>query len=128
MAGYSGTPLWQKIGVSEGARVALFGAPKHLPKLMKGAPPHDHVLQDADIVWLFCTDPASLATGLPGAMAACKAGGMVWVSWPKKTSALHAGLDEPAIRAALSADGFVDVKVCTVDDDWSGLKFVEHRP
>lgn len=127
MAGYSATPLWKKIGIKEGDRVATQGMPKHLPALLRGVPPHEHVAEDADVVWLFCTDAAAFHEGLAKARAMMRSDGMLWVSWPKKSSPLWKDLTEDQVRAGALAIDLVDVKVCAVDDCWSGLKLVVRK-
>lgn len=124
MAGYSGTPLWKKIGIQEGRRVAPIAMPKHIPKLLQGIPGYEHVTDDADVVWWFVPDRAAFDAGFAAARAAMRTDGMLWVSWPKKSSPLWKDLNEDHIRDAALAIDLVDVKVCAVDDDWSGLKLV----
>jgi hypothetical protein len=127
-AGYSGTPLWKKLGFKKAMKVCVLNAPKHYAALIDG--PNDWVIvkaaKDADALHLFITTTAelkdipALAKHMPPAL-------MLWVSWPKKTSPLSKGLSEDDIRKAALACGLVDIKVCAVDADWSGLKLTRRR-
>lgn len=127
-AGYSGTPLWKKLGFKRGMKVCALDAPKHYASLIDG--PNDWVMVKAakavDALHLFITTTTELrkipelAKHMPPAI-------MLWVSWPKKTSPLSKGLSEDDIRKAALACGLVDIKVCAVDGDWSGLKLTRRR-
>lgn len=127
-AGYSGTPLWKKLGFKPGMTVCATGAPEHYARLIDG--PNDWVMvqkpEAALALHLFITakdelkDIPRLATRMPPAI-------MLWVSWPKKTSPLSTGLSEDDIRKAALTCGLVDIKVCAVDADWSGLKLTRRR-
>jgi hypothetical protein len=127
-AGYSGTPLWKKLGFKPGMRVCALNAPQHYASLTDG--PNDWVMvkaaAGADAIHLFIREKsdlreiATLSNHMPPAI-------MLWVSWPKKTSPLSKGLSEDDIRAAALACGLVDIKVCAVDADWSGLKLTRRR-
>lgn len=126
-AGYSGTPLVKKLGIRAGMRVALVGAPEHYPRLL-GELPAVRVLgrpgKQMDLVHAFATRARELDRKLPGWKAALADNGTLWISWPKKTSELETDLTREVVRAAGLACGLVDVKVCAVDEDWSGLAFV----
>jgi hypothetical protein len=127
-AGYSGTPLWKKLGFKSGVRVFAIDAPAHYSTLIDG--PNDWVMvgdaADAQAIHVFIIAPrdvaciADLARHLPPAI-------MLWVSWPKKSSPLSQGLSEDDIRKAALSCGLVDIKVCAVDADWSGLKLTRRR-
>jgi hypothetical protein len=128
-AGYSGTPLWKKLGFKGGQKVAVLNAPSHYRALLNGCPEGIKFIaaaKGADAIHLFITGVgetakiAALAQHLPPAT-------MLWVSWPKKTSPLSKGLSENDIRAAAIRCGLVDIKVCAVDQDWSGLKLTRRR-
>ena len=126
--GYSGKPLWQKLGMKPGLRCLVVGAPDHYGELVEGE--HGAVfVQDApaDLVHLFVHDRAALEAGLHPALAAVAEKGMLWVSWPKKSSALFVDVTEDVLRAVILPTGWVDVKVCAVDKDWSGLKFMRRK-
>jgi hypothetical protein len=126
--GYSGTPLWKKLGFKPGMKVCALHVPPQYAQLIDG--PNDWVMvtkpEDAEAMHLFITtknelkDIAALSLHMPPAI-------MLWVSWPKKTSPLSQGLSEDDIRAAALACGLVDIKVCAVDADWSGLKLTRRR-
>ena len=81
----------------------------------------------ADIVHLFCQDRAVLEAQGPAALEWVAEKGMLWISWPKKSSALFRGLTEDGLRAVMLPTRWVDVKVCAVDADWSALKFLRRR-
>jgi hypothetical protein len=124
--GYSGTPLWKKLGFKPGMKVAVLNAPKHYRSLLEGLPEgvgFTQTTKGSDAIHVFMIDPrdvsaiAKLEPLLPPAT-------MLWVSWPKLSSPLSKGLREDDIRKAALACGLVDVKVCAVDADWSGLKLM----
>jgi len=126
MAGYSGTPLWRKLGLKDGMRGWVAGAPDAYAEMIAGAP--DVMWQDdpegAGFCHLFTTSRDEMASRLPDLMDAMARDGMIWVSWPKKASKVPTDMTEDAIRAAALPLGLVDVKVCAVDAVWSGLKLV----
>jgi hypothetical protein len=129
-AGYSGTPLWKKLGLREGGTVLAVNAPAHYRELLAGlpggvafvtTPPADAPLA---FVHLFTDSAADLAARLPQLRDRLAPDGVIWVSWPKKASGVETDLTEDAVRAAALPLGLVDVKVCAVDATWSGLKLV----
>jgi hypothetical protein len=128
MAGYSGTPLAKKLGIKAGHKVFLAGAPEHYPKLVAPLPEGVRFVArvggDTDIVHLFATRKAMLAKSLRAALARLKPDGAIWVSWPKKSSKQPTDITEDTIREIALPLGLVDIKVCAVDDAWSGLKLV----
>jgi len=129
-AGYSRTPLHPKLGFKPGWRVGLVDAPDHYPDLLAGAEDVRFVSAASDgldAVHVFLSDPGTIDTSAADAIARLRDGGMLWLSWAKKSSPLHAGITEDALRAAVLPLGWVDVKVCAVDADWSGLKFLRRR-
>lgn len=135
-AGYSGKPLAAKLGFKEGVVVAVAGAPEHYGELvaerpdgvtLKMATPGRLKPSSADIVHLFVKDRRALEAAHARAFAAAREGGAVWISWPKKSSALFKDVTEDLLREILLPTGWVDVKVCAVDADWSGLKFMRRR-
>ena len=130
-AGYSGTPLVRKLGLKAGMRAAFVNAPDHLPSLLGELPQPLRILKrparDMDFVHFFVSRRRSLEARLPTLKAALAAAGMLWISWPKKSSSLSTEVAESDIRAAGLEAGLVDVKICAVDEDWSGLKFVYRR-
>ena len=134
MAGYSGKPLGQKLGIKAGHRVALVDAPPGFADTL--APlPDDVVLTaargdgaaSADVLLLFAREAATLAPELQTAARALPRGAMLWVAWPKKASRQPTDVTEDVVRRLGLATGLVDVKECAVDDVWSGLKFLHRR-
>jgi Protein of unknown function (DUF3052) len=127
-AGYSGTPLWKKLGIRAGATVLTVAAPPGYRRLLPGLPESVTFDGEADpphgFVHLFVTSQADLAARLPGLKANLAPDGVIWVSWPKKASGVETDMTEDAIRAAALPLGLVDVKVCAVDATWAGLKLV----
>jgi len=131
MAGYSGTPLAKKLGFKEGSRVRTTKAPDGYLRLV--APVPGNVTISASIraridIWhLFTTSAAELREQLPAIMKVIHPDGMIWVSWPKKSSRVSTDVTEDTIRTVALPLGLVDVKVCAVDDTWSGLKLVVRK-
>lgn len=127
--GYSGKPLFQKIGLKPGMRCLPLNAPDHFNDLMAGADGVTYLAtpQEADVVYLFCPDRATLDRDHQTALSHVAWGGMLWVSWPKKSSKLFKDLTEDGLREVLLPTGWVDVKVCAVNQDWSGLKFLRRK-
>ncbi|MBV9990961.1 MAG: VOC family protein [Alphaproteobacteria bacterium] len=120
MSGTSKTPLKTKLGIKDGLRVLAMGAPKGYAFATVANGP-------ADVVHLFVTSLAELDRQLPKARKAMTTGGMLWVSWYKKAAKIPTDVTEDAIRERALATDLVDVKVCAVDDKWSGLKLVVRR-
>jgi hypothetical protein len=124
--GYSETPLVQKLGIKPGARFHFVGAPDRLPDLLGplpvGATPASRGKLDFSL--LFVKKLADLSRNFPRLRDRLESNGMLWVSWPKKTSGVPTDLTENVVRDFGLANGLVDVKVCAIDDTWSGLKFV----
>lgn len=131
IAGYSGTPLPQKLGIKPGAVVALRGAPpafeRTLGRLPKGARV-TRTARRADRTLLFVRSRAELARKLPGAVRALDAGQGLWIAWPKQASGVKTDLSEPVVRERGLALGIVDYKICAIDETWSGLLFAKRRP
>ncbi len=127
--GYSGKPLFEKLGLKPGMRCQVFNAPPQYPALVAGASGVRFMTRakSADVVHLFCPDRATLENRLDRALACVAPGGMFWVSWPKKSSDLFVDLTEGQLRELILPRNWVDVKVCAVDQDWSGLKFLRRR-
>lgn len=130
-AGYSGTPLAKKLGYRESSRVFVIGAPADYTVLVQPLPPglvfEDRVSAGTDIVHLFVTEKAELARRLAALRKQLKPEASIWVSWPKKSSAVATTVDEGTIRELALALGLVDIKVCAVNDTWSGLKLVVRK-
>ncbi len=128
-AGYSGKPLYQKLGLKPGMTCLKIRAPSHYAELVEGAEGVRFVSRaaPAEIVHAFCARRRDIAALFDRALASVKPGGMIWMSWPKKSSALFQDLTEQDLRDHILPLGWVDVKVCAVDADWSGLKFLKRK-
>ena len=130
-AGYSGKSLIAKLGLKEGAKAIVVAPPEHYAELTDGAAIAARKTAPAsgsfDFVHLFVGDVAGLVRDLPKVEARLAGGGMIWVSWPKKSSAMFVDLTEDGIRKVCLPMGLVDVKVCAVDADWSGLKLMRRK-
>jgi len=128
VAGYSGTPLAQKLGIKPGTRLCAVGAPQNYSSLL--APLPDGVAltrgvsAHVDVIHLFVTSRAVLATELDRCMAKMRPDAAIWVSWPKQAAKVPTDITEDVIRAEALPLGLVDIKVCAVDAVWSGLKLV----
>ena len=130
-AGYSGTPLPKKLGLKEGGAMVLLNAPFGIEKFMvplpQGAKLVSTLAGTNHLVVLFCKDVAALKKSLPATSKKLNADGSLWISWPKKTSKLFIDLTEDGIRAVALPTGLVDIKVCAVNADWSGLKLMVRK-
>jgi len=128
MPGYSGTPLPKKLGIKDGARVRLFDMPADVRAELKQSLSHCEILPDgkalADFMILFTKSKGELSTRFRQIANQLVPAGMLWISWPKKSSGVTTDLTEDVVREIGLAAGLVDVKVCAVTDVWSGLKFV----
>lgn len=128
MAGYSGTPLIKKLGIKPGFSVAFVNAPANFVEGLDL--PTETVVRSAsarqplDFVLLFVKSKQELSTRFSLSAAKLKPDGMLWVSWPKKASGVRTDLTDNVVRELGLSAGLVDVKVCAVDEVWSGLKFV----
>jgi hypothetical protein len=124
--GYSGTPLVNKLGIKPEARIQFVSAPKNFRDLLGPLLKQATIKRDGalDFAILFTRDKSALAAGFPGLRDRLESNGMLWVAWPKKTSGLETDLTEGIVRTYGLEAGLVDVKVCAIDDTWSGLKFV----
>jgi hypothetical protein len=131
MAGYSGTPLPQKLGIKPGFRVGLINAPDRFDDVLGALPTGVKTTRSVgaalDLAVYFVDNRAALAKRFAALAKAIAPAGGLWVAWPKKASGVRTDLDENAIRAVGLAGGLVDVKVCAIDETWSGLKFVVRR-
>jgi len=127
-SGYSGTPLVQKLGIKPGFRIFVAGAPADYEritgKLPAGVTIAPRLTGAIDMVHLFAAGAAGLGDKLKRYREAIKPDGMVWVSWPKKSSGVATDLSDVVVRDIALPLGLVDIKVCAVDATWSGLKFV----
>jgi hypothetical protein len=127
-AGYSGTPLPRKLGIREGGRVLVIGAPSDFARTLGDVPPGVEFLaadaQDLDVVVVFVLDLASLRAHFAPLAAVLQPAGGLWVAWPKRSSGVATELDENVVREFGLEAGLVDNKVCAIDATWSGLRFV----
>jgi hypothetical protein len=130
-AGYSGTPLAKKLGIKAGSKVLLAGAPAALQELLAPLPEGVAFVRKAgeqvDVAHVFATDRAALATQLAHMRDALRPDAILWISWPKKASKVATTVTEDVIRELALPMGWVDVKVCAVDETWSGLKLVVRK-
>jgi hypothetical protein len=128
MAGYSGTPLPKKLGIKDGFTIALPNMPADVQAELKQALGACRTAgtngQALDFVHLFVKTQSELKKDFSAWAKRLAPAGMLWISWPKKTSGITSDLDENKIRQIGLDAGLVDVKVCAVSDIWSGLKFV----
>lgn len=131
MAGYSGTPLAGKLGIKPGCRLVHVNAPAHLMDLL--APlPADVALAtqpsaSTTLLHLFTTSRAELGQLLAQYRQLLNPEGVVWVSWPKKAAKVQTDVTEDTVRELALPLGWVDIKVCAVDEVWSGLKLVVRK-
>ena len=127
-AGYSGTPLPRKLGLKPGMQVAWLGAPVHFADLLGPLPDgvrlKTRAVAPLDLVVLFVTRRAELARRLPALQRAVAPDGAVWAAWPKQASGVETDVTENTVRDVALPLGLIDVKVCAIDDTWSGLRLV----
>ena len=129
MAGYSATPLVQKLGIKAHARVALLNPPtdfeQTLGKLPEGVQLQKHVRGEAlDVIVFFTASRRELEKRFADLAGRLSPAGGLWISWPKKASGLATDLTENVVREVGLQAGLVDNKICAVDEVWSGLRFV----
>jgi hypothetical protein len=131
MAGYSGTPLPKKLGITEGKCFAVRSAPAGFDETLGDLPPgaewRRQVKPGLDVVIAFFTERATLAHSWPSLTAAATPNGTVWVAWPKRASGVPTDITEDVLRDELLPSGWVDNKVCAIDETWSGLRFALRR-
>ncbi|MEO8674255.1 MAG: DUF3052 domain-containing protein [Casimicrobiaceae bacterium] len=131
MAGYSGTPLAQKLGIKAGSTIFLAGTPPGYLDTLAPLPPDVQLARrlaaSVDIAQVFTTGKATLAKALAGFRRTLKPTAVVWVSWPKQASKVPTDVSENTVREVALPLGFVDVKVCAIDAVWSGLKLVVRK-
>jgi hypothetical protein len=130
-SGYSGTPLAKKLGIGAGCRLHLRGAPANYGALVAPLPAGVRIVPrigaGTDLIHIFATRRAQLERALRASLAGMRADATLWVSWPKKSSGLASELTEDTVRELSAPLGLVDVKVCAVDETWSGLKLVVRK-
>ena len=128
MAGYSGTPLPKKLGIKEGSRIALVNAPKDFESTLGELPNTveftKRPTKSLDIILFFVLNERALTRDFAKLAAKLTANGMIWIAWPKKSSGVATDLTEQRVQRIGLDAGLVDVKVCAIDETWSGLKFV----
>lgn len=125
MAGYSGTPLAKKLGIKQKFRVVLVGMPAGVRAEIKEALASCVTASSGlDFAIVFAKSATELKKEFSRVAKTLAPAGMLWVGWPKKSSGVTTDLDENVVRGIGLAAGLVDVKVCAVDEVWSGLKFV----
>lgn len=130
MAGYSGTPLPRKLGIKEGSVVWLAGAPEGFEQKLQPLPDGAQIrrrMGDADRVLLFVRSSADLAASFDATTAHVRDGGGLWIMWPKKASGIRTDVSENSVRSFGLERGWVDYKVCAVDETWSGLLFARRK-
>ncbi len=128
MAGYSSTPLAKKLGIKEGSRIALINAPNHFENEMGKLPDRvefvKRLTNSLDIILLFVLTERALAKDFSRLAKKLATNGMIWIAWPKKSSGVATDLSFNSVQQIGLDAGLVDVKICAIDDTWSGLKFV----
>jgi len=131
MPGYSGTPLAKKLGITPGVRVLAIDAPKDYQALLKPLPSDvtfvTRLGKTTGIIHVFAVQRSRLAAALKKSRKATRDDAVIWVSWPKKASKVETDITEDVIREVCLPMGLVDIKVCAVDDTWSGLKLVVRK-
>lgn len=128
MAGYSGTPLPKKLGIVDGTQFAVRRPPDGfadtLGELPAGATWRAQMRPSLDVAIAFATRRADLVTDWPKLTTSVAPTGAVWLAWPKRASKVPTDITEDVLRDEFLPTGWVDVKVCAIDETWSGLKFV----
>ncbi len=128
MSGYSGTPLAKKLEIKEGFNIVIHNAPENYETLLAPLPDDVHLStntsKDFQMVHIFTQSRGELENQLPSYTESIHRDGMIWVSWPKNSSKVPTDITEDVVRAVALPLGLVDVKVCAIDEIWSGLKLV----
>ena len=128
MIGYSKRSLSDKLGIKEGFRIAILNPPKNYTKMLGALPDGVAVVErrgsGLDLIHCFVMSRREAASAISALKDNISSRGALWVSWPKASSGVKTDLNENAIRELGLKSGLVDVKVCAVDETWSGLKFV----
>ena len=131
MAGYSGTPLFKKLGITEDSKVWLIGAPRGFESLLVGKPAGASVSRRSrigvDMALCFATRAGDLRAKVERAREVIPPDGAIWTAWPKRASKVPTDITEDVLRDLFLPTGLVDIKVCAIDETWSGLKFVTRR-
>jgi hypothetical protein len=131
VAGYSGTPLAKKLGIKERTNIVAVGAPRGYRQLLEPLPASVRFSTKVDrttgLVHIFSTKKSQLSIALATYRNKMDPQGVIWVSWPKKSAKVPTEITEDIVREVALPLGFVDVKVCAVDELWSGLKLVVRK-
>jgi hypothetical protein len=127
-SGYSGTPLAKKLGIKSGFRIKLVNQPNYYFELFDDLPADIKVLNDIkskkNFIHYFAKSATQLIKDIKSIKNEIEPDGMIWISWSKKTSGIQSDVTENLVRETGLKNGLVDIKVCAVDEIWSGLKFV----
>ena len=128
MAGYSDTPLAKKLGIKASSRIGLVNAPKGFQKQLGVLPANAQIvarlLKPLDIILLFTDTEKILIRDFPSLAKKLSTNGTIWIAWPKKSSGVPTDLSFDRVQRVGLQGGLVDVKICAIDETWSGLKFV----
>jgi hypothetical protein len=128
MAGYSSTPLAKKLGIKAGSRIALVNAPRDFDQVLGDLPEEAQIVRRLasalDIILFFVLSERALARDFPKLAKRLLPNGMIWIAWPKKSSGVKTDLSFDNVQRIGLDAGLVDVKICAIDETWSGLKFV----
>lgn len=127
ISGYSGKPIWQKLGIRAETRVYLVGAPADYQEMIGWTEKLTITKTRADLIHCFVTSKASLEVLFPGLIEKVAEGGCIWISWYKKSAGIKTDVTEDIIREIVLPTGWVDVKVCAVSEQWSGLKIMRRK-
>ncbi|EDP70031.1 hypothetical protein FBALC1_10877 [Flavobacteriales bacterium ALC-1] len=127
--GYSKTPLAKKLGIKVGFKIYLYNAPNHYHNLFNELPEHIEYVDtissmELDLIHAFFKSENTLRDTIVKLKEGLKQNGIIWVSWPKGSSKIETDLNRELVRSIVLETGLVDIKVCAVDEDWSGLKFM----
>lgn len=130
-SGYSKTPLDKKLGLKEHYNYAVYNAPKRYTDFFMTFPENTSIFMNPspsslDFIHVFCNSQICLEKHVSEAKKALKKSGILWVSWPKQSAAIVSEINREDVRNFLLKVGLVDIKVCAIDKDWSGLKFMYH--
>ena len=129
ISGYSKTPLAKKLGLKPGMSILVIACPKPYGSYFNDFPAGVKTCtrpqpESVDFIHIFCTDFTKFVKAVHKYKPALKKSGLMWISWPKGSSKLHTNIKRDPVREHVLAAGLVDTKVCAIDQDWSGLKFV----
>lgn len=126
--GYSGKPIWHKLGISPETRIRLIAAPQDYEQMI-GLSVSQQVVKsgEADLTHCFVTKLKELTSIFLKLTHQTAPGGCIWISWYKKSAGIPTDVTEDAIRSIVLPTGWVDVKVCAVNEQWSGLKIMKRK-